>query len=731
MCSLGRAGMMMWVVLTFGYLAYPGATLAQRRDGGFGQGLRSKAFESAPGFGGRRDGELPMMNPVPSGVGPGRRFGRGDGMPGGPGGPSYNLNPPYYLPGQTYGGPYPNQSLPNTGQPYQAADGNWYYPDGRPYSTASAPTVANPGRPYLATDGNWYYPDGRPYSTASAPTVADPGRPYLATDGNWYYPDGRPYSTASAPTVADPGRPYLAVDGNWYYPDGRPYSTAETTASRPTTAAAGVTQAVMNVLPDSGRPTAATLTAPATVTPAVNVLPDLERPPVVEKNNIVRTQVSAAPPSIRNDLAQGLARALEEGMDRLENSLREALFSEADEAAFLAIYKRSFTDDTPQFRLARKNIKYLDADELRQGLIIDGIVDAGARVYPAKLELSAKFGTFKKAVLDDRSVAEYDRSARGLLKTYQQVAQSPDFNELKVPDHDQIQAELVKLRHIVELRQRLVEAKETATGGMITLDKRFRIVSYPGLTRDTVQAIDSQVCLWGTGSGMVEVRDAELLDLGVPLLNSAASPLPETPRPPASTGTVVYNPKNSPVTVHYVVDGAPFQLKPGESRSHEVKANSRFTYNRGETLGDATYQLIAGTYKFSIQDRAWQVTKESFSVVIVSLTNNYDFHCEVDGQPRVIPPQKTLELASIYPMSIRFDRGHGQGMACKLIDESLKVTVGVAPGSAGLDLFPGTSQELCLHPTASEPIASQAQPGLAMPPKLGRQSVLPTVDDLR
>jgi len=699
MYSLGRAGMMTWVVLTFGYLAYPGTTLAQRRDGGFLQGFKSKAFETTPGFGGRRDGEPPMMNPVPSGVGPGRRFGRGDGMPGGPGGPSYNLNPPYYLPGQTYGGPFPNQSLPNTGQPYQTADGNWYYPDGRPYSTASAPTLANPGPPYLATDGNWYYPDGRPYSTASAPTLANPGRPYLA------------------------------VDGNWYYPDGRPYSTTETTAPRPTTAAAEVTP-VANVLPDSERPTAATPTAPAPVTPAVNVLPDLERPTVLE-NNLVRTQVSAAPPSIRNDLAQELVRSLEEGMDRLENSLREALFSEADEAAFLAIYKRSFTEDTPQFRLARKNIKYLDADELLQGLIIDGVVDAGAQVYPAKLELSAKFGTLKRAVLDDRSIAEYDRSVKGLLKTYQQVARSPAFNELKVPDHDQIQAELAKLRHIVELRQRLVEAKETTIGGMITMDKRFRIVSYPGLPKDTVQAIDSQVCLWGTGSGMVEVRDAELLDLGVPLLKCAASPLPETPRPPAPTGTVVYNPKDSPVTVHYVIDGAPFQLKPGESRSHEVKANSRFTYNRGETLGNVTYQLIAGTYKFSIQDRAWQVTKGSFSVVIDNSANGYDFHCEVDGQPRVIPPQKTLELASNYPMSIRFDRGHGQGTACKLIDESLKVTVGVAPGSAGLDLFLGTSQELCLHPTASESITSQAQPGLAMPPKLGRQSVLPTVDDLR
>ena len=33
-------------------------------------------------------------------------------------------------------------------------------------------------------------------------------------------------------------------------------------------------------------------------------------------------------------------------MERLENSLRDALFSEADEASFLAIYKRSFAEDT-------------------------------------------------------------------------------------------------------------------------------------------------------------------------------------------------------------------------------------------------------------------------------------------------------------------------------------------------------------------------------------------------
>jgi len=40
-------------------------------------------------------------------------------------------------------------------------------------------------------------------------------------DGNWYYPDGRPYKVAQ-PAVTT-GQPYLAVDGKWYYPDGRPY----------------------------------------------------------------------------------------------------------------------------------------------------------------------------------------------------------------------------------------------------------------------------------------------------------------------------------------------------------------------------------------------------------------------------------------------------------------------------------------------------------------------------
>src|SRR5260370_10296122 len=110
----------------------------------------------------------------------------------------------------------------------------------------------------------------------------------------------------------------------------------------------------------------------------------------------------------------------------------------------------------------------------------------------------------------------------------------------------------------------MVETREAAAGSMVTMDKRFWIVSYSGSPKDSVQAIDPQVCLLGTGTGPIGVRDAGLLDLGVPLLSRAMSPLPEIPRPPAPSGAVVCNPKTSPATVHYVADGASDELKTGQ-----------------------------------------------------------------------------------------------------------------------------------------------------------------------
>jgi hypothetical protein len=556
-----------------------------------------------------------------------------------------------------------------------------------------------------------YYPNQYGSSGYAQPyTYPSQGYPSNSQPSQGYY-----NNVQRTQPAATNNKPYLAVDGKYYYPDGRPYTPPATAAPR-----------AMAV--------ATTPAAPPPATPAVNMIPDFDGTASVAYN-MVRTRLPAATSMVHEDLAQTLARTLEEGMERLEKNLRDALFTEADEASFLAIYKRAFTEDTPQFRLARKNIKYLDAGELRQGLTMDGIVDAGAQIYPAKLEISAVFDTFKRAFVDGRSAIEFDRATKGLLKVYEGVVRSPDFSSMNVPDPEQVRALLTNLKQTFDVRQRLTETNPASAGGMITMDKRFKIIRVPGLPKDAILAIDPQNCVWGTGmgSGQIEIQDGELADLGVPLLHPEATPLADSPKPFARTGVLVQNPKGNNVAVNYVIDGVSYDLKAGESRSHTINDKSQITYNRGGTLGNVSYKLTAGTYRFSIpaQARSWQVTKTSFSVLIDNSANGCEFQCEIDGQPRTIPPQKTLPLTSAYPIAIRFDQGNGRTTSSKILGDTTTVTVGVAPGSSALDLFPGRSQELAVRPIKLESLASQSQPGSPASAKPGRQSILPTLDELQ
>ena len=264
-------------------------------------------------------------------------------------------------------------------------------------------------------------------------------------------------------------------------------------------------------------------------------------------DNLVRTRLPAARSTVREKLAQELPRSIEEGIDRLESRLRPALFSEADEAAFLAIYKRSFTEDTPQFRLARKNIKYLNADELRQGLIIDQIVDAGAQLYPSKLEISDKFGKFKREVLGGRSTAEFDQAAKALLNTYERIARLPEFADMGVPDPDQSEPRWRDCVAVSRFARKLAEAREAAGGSTVTMDRRFWLDLLPRLAQRHHPGDRSpDLPLRDRAPARSRRRDAGLLDLGVPLLNRELSPLPEVPRPPAPSGAMVYNSEDFP-----------------------------------------------------------------------------------------------------------------------------------------------------------------------------------------
>jgi hypothetical protein len=291
-----------------------------------------------------------------------------------------------------------------------------------------------------------------------------------------------------------------------------------------------------------------------------------------------------------------------------------------------------------------------------------------------------------------------------------------------------------------EVRQRLADAKAPAAGKMITLDRRFRIVRAAGLPRDTVQAVDSQICLIGkgtvagagiSGGDTIEIADGDLTDLGVPLLHPGASPLAETPRPTASTGALVQNPRDNPAKVNYVVDGRTYELKAGESRTHAITPKSKIGFNRGGSLGNTEYRLSSGAFRFAIQEQAWQLHKMSYAVALDNSGNGCEFRCEIDGRARSVAAHQTLALTSAYPMAIRFDRGNGQGASSKLLGEPPAVIVGVAPGTVALDLFPGTTRDLAVRPTSFEAIATPANPAPAPAPKLARQPILPTVDDLQ
>ena len=554
------------------------------------------------------------------------------------------------------------------------------------------------------------------------PTYPGYGQPYTYPNQGSRQP-AQPVPTSHS---SSSGQPYLATDGKYYYPDGRPYTPPANPAPR-----------------RRRQPRAATATSaaasPAPATPEANVIPEFDGS-VALATNMVRTQVPAVAAAVHDELVQELGRSLEGGFERLGRSLGEALFGAQDETSFLAIYKRSFDENTSQYRLARKNIKYLDAGELRQGLEIDGIKDAGVHVYPAKLEASAAFQTFKQSVLDGQSAVEVERASRGLLKTYEGLAQSPEFEGLNVPSPDQVRKAAAGLQQLFEVRLRLAEAKAPAAGRMITLDRRFRIVRLAGLPRETVQAVDSQICLVGKGTGTgisggdaIEIEDADLTDLGVPLLHPDASPVAETPRPTASTassGALVQNAGSNPAKVSYVVDGRSYELKPGESRTHATSAKSKISFNRGGSQGNTEYQLSSGTYRFAIQERAWQFHKMSYAVVLDNSANGCEFRCDIDGRARRVAAHQTLDLTSDYPMTIRFDRGNGQGASTKLLGEPRSVTIGVVPGSVALDLFPGMTRDLAVRPISLEAIATSANPAPVPAPKLGRQPILPTVDDL-
>ena len=225
----------------------------------------------------------------------------------------------------------------------------------------------------------------------------------------------------------------------------------------------------------------------------------------------------------------------------------------------------------------------------------------GSRSIRPSSKSAPAFHTLKRSVLDGQSAADVERAARGLLKTYEGLARAQEFDGLNLPSPDEVREAAAGLQQLFEVRQRLAEDKGAGRRGMITLDRRFQIVRYPRLPRDTVQAVDPQVCLWGYGLGISGATDRDpgrrAHRPGRPAVNPDASPLADAPRPAActaATGALVQNPEGNKAKVSYVIDGVSYELKPGESRTHAITAKSQIQLQPGRHAGQHPVPALRG-----------------------------------------------------------------------------------------------------------------------------------------
>jgi hypothetical protein len=188
------------------------------------------------------------------------------------------------------------------------------------------------------------------------------------------------------------------------------------------------------------------------------------------------------------------------------------------------------------------------------------------------------------------------------------------------------------------------------------------------------------------GRGAVSIAKgnaAEALDLPViadePVRNSEGSPI--------ESGVLLVNPSRSGANVTYRLNGETYEMKPGMSQRLPL-ARWLIEFDRGGSIGTSQYRLDPGTYTFTPTDTGWELYKQRFDITIDNTRNPHDFHFVYNGKPLVIRAGRTRDLASLYPIFIRYDRGMGGELVQKVLNFSGTVEVGINAADNLWDVFP-------------------------------------------
>jgi hypothetical protein len=163
------------------------------------------------------------------------------------------------------------------------------------------------------------------------------------------------------------------------------------------------------------------------------------------------------------------------------------------------------------------------------------------------------------------------------------------------------------------------------------------------------------------------------------------------PTPAADTRVVLVNPEDSGGPLSYRLSGShSYTIEPGYSQVLTNKPSWLVEFDRGESFGQAKYNIGPGTYTFTATQKGWELYDTTFTVVVDNGANENDFHFVTDGQACTVKAGESCTLTGKYAIVVSFDRGDG-GEPCEKACQSGTYRVGVNDKTQLLDLLADSS----------------------------------------
>lgn len=213
------------------------------------------------------------------------------------------------------------------------------------------------------------------------------------------------------------------------------------------------------------------------------------------------------------------------------------------------------------------------------------------------------------------------------------------------------------------------------------------MIRNPNQTLGTAIVLSADTVMVGNrGRGGVAFAKGDATE-AVDLPVIADDPVRDSEGSPMKNGVLLINPAHAGAIIAYRLNGETYMMQPGMSQ-RLPPAKWFVEFDRGGSNGVSQYRLIPGTYAFTPSETGWELYKRRYDITIDNTRNPYDFHFAFNGKPLVVRSSRTKDLASLYPIFIRYDRGTGGEMVQTALNFSGTVEVGINAADNLWDIFP-------------------------------------------